>query len=262
MIDLATGAITVLDHAWIGDGRQVFADDGSVLLGTLTFMPQPVLWNPVSPQTLNLSRTPSLARVSHNKAKVVYEAVTAEQRTLVTYDVTSGVETVLATGPGSPDQFPSHFYPWITNDGRTVLLMSTDAADVRQAFLISSVGSNPRQLTHEPEGHLGSDSQRIWQFGIRSDAARTAVADRHHHRRGDGAIASIGANFFDLGCSGRVAGRVKRSWVEQDHCSVHEQHCGAALFRIRHVSRFSDSLGGIHHDAIRSSRSGQLELPI
>jgi hypothetical protein len=79
LIDLATGALTVLSNfAWIGDGRQAFADNGSILLETFAVNSQTVLWNPVSPVVLKISGTPLLARVSRNGSKVVYESATPE----------------------------------------------------------------------------------------------------------------------------------------------------------------------------------------
>ena len=160
LIDLATGAVTEASGYFpIGDGRQAFADDGSILLQVL---PQPqvatlaVLWTPTSEVQVRISQTPLLARLSRNRAKVVYEAAGESNRMLIAYDVTSGTETVLATAPlGSADSsgnFAPYFCPWITNDGSTVLFESPDSNGVQQAFLIESDGSNSRQITHEPEG--------------------------------------------------------------------------------------------------------------
>lgn len=160
LIDLATGAVTEISGYFpIGDGRQAFADDGSILLQVL---PQPqvatiaLLWTPTSEVQLRISQTPLLARLSRNGAKVVYEAAGQNDRMLIAYDVSSGTETTLATAPlGSPNDagvFQPHFNPWITNDGSTILFESTDSNGVQQAFLIQSDGSNSRQITREPEG--------------------------------------------------------------------------------------------------------------
>jgi uncharacterized protein (TIGR03437 family) len=162
LIDLATGKFTMLlDYYWIGDAQQAFADDGSVLLfsvepplpGSIQVQLQPVFWNAGSTVKLNFSKRPVVARVSRNKSKIVYESVTAEQRTLVAFDVASAMETVLATAPGTTSQYPSaYFSPWITNDGETVLFKSPDAAGVQQAFLVGIGGSNLHQITNAPEG--------------------------------------------------------------------------------------------------------------
>ena len=161
VIDLATGNVTVIANSYqVGDGRQAFADDGSILLVMLPpgfVMPeQLVLWKSGTPVPLRISQSqPLLARLSRNGAKVVYEAPTLASELLIAYDVASGTETVLATAPVTPNAFGGYtpsFSPWITNDGRTVLFQSADTTGVPQAFLIHTDGSNLRQLTHVPEG--------------------------------------------------------------------------------------------------------------
>ena len=161
LIDLATGKVTVIaNYTWVGD-RQVFADDGSILLQALVtgppYLGQLVLWNPVSPVPLQLSQSLQLVtRLSRNRSNVVYEAVSAANELLIAYDVASGTETVLATAPPSTPnafgQYTPYFSPWITNDGRTILFESQDSNGVPQAFLIQTDGSNLRQLTHVLEG--------------------------------------------------------------------------------------------------------------
>ena len=155
LIDLATGKVTVIaNYVAVGD-HQVFADDGSILLQVAN-PGQLVLWNPVSPVTLRASQSLVLvARLSRNRAKVVYEAPTLASQLLIAYDVASATETVLATAPVTPNAFGGYtpsFSPWITNDGRTVLFQSANSNGVPQAFLIHTDGSNLRQLTHVPEG--------------------------------------------------------------------------------------------------------------
>ena len=155
LIDLATGKVTVIaNYTWVGD-HQVFADDGSILLQGAN-SGQLVLWNPVSPVTLQASQSLVLvARLSRNRAKVVYEAVSSASELLIAYDVASATETVLSTVPATPNGFGGYtpyFSPWITNDGRTVLFQSADSTGVKQAFLIHSDGSNLRQITHVQEG--------------------------------------------------------------------------------------------------------------
>jgi uncharacterized protein (TIGR03437 family) len=155
LIDLATGKTTVIANYYQVGDRQVFADDGSILLQMNPG--QLVLWNPVSPVPLQLSQSLQLVtRLSRNRAKVVYEAVSAANELLIAYDVASGTETVLATAPPSNpnafNQYTPYFSPWITNDGRTILFESQDSNGVPQAFLIHSDGSNLRQITHLPEG--------------------------------------------------------------------------------------------------------------
>jgi len=163
VIDLPNGAITTLPYSTVGDAKQAFADDGSLLLElpSVTWgTPVPlVLWTPASNSSvqLNVSQMPLLARLSRNGKKVIYEAATAASRTLMAFDVVSQSETVLATGPGATippndDQYVSYFYPWVTRDGRTVLFLSSDSKGVMQAFLIQSDGSDLRQITTAPEG--------------------------------------------------------------------------------------------------------------
>jgi uncharacterized protein (TIGR03437 family) len=158
LIDLATGKVTVIANYYQVGDHQVFADDGSILLQVANPEPgQLVLWSPVSPVPLQLSQSLILvARLSRNRSKVVYEAVGPASEVLIAYDVASGTETVLATAPPSTPnafgQYTPYFYPWITNDGRTVLFQSADTTGVPQAFLIHTDRSNLRQLTHVPEG--------------------------------------------------------------------------------------------------------------
>jgi uncharacterized protein (TIGR03437 family) len=166
VIDLVSGAITPLPNccSTVGDARQVFADDGSLLLVLLSDqLPGPlvplVLWTPASGAavTLRVSQVPLLARLSRNRAKVIYEAATSDSRSLIAFDVASQSETVLATAPGTTilpndNQYEPYFYPWVTRDGSTVLFLSADSNGVTQAFLIGSDGSGLRQITSVPEG--------------------------------------------------------------------------------------------------------------
>src|SRR5947209_11496375 len=104
-----------MNYDVIGEARQAFADNGSILLQTFSLLPvpspgRPVLWNPKSPQMLKLSRTALVARVSRNGTKVVYEAADAGSRALIAYDVTTATEITLATSSGAMEQFPQPFF--------------------------------------------------------------------------------------------------------------------------------------------------------
>ena len=128
LIDFATGKFTMLlNYYWIGDARQAFADDGSVLLfavepplpGSIEVRLQPVSWNAGASVNLHFSQQAVVARVSRNKAKIVYEANAMKEPKMVAYVVASGAETVLARAPGTTSQDPSiYFSPWITNEAK------------------------------------------------------------------------------------------------------------------------------------------------
>ena len=157
VIELSTSNLIVLsNYNPIGDGRQAFTDDGSVLVQTADGLgPQTVwLWNPISPRPVNLYHFPVQACVSRNGTKVVYAAAIFEVNQsygwLIAYDVPTGTERVLVATPLESSQ-PT-FFPHITNDGRTVLYSTNDENGIQQVFLINSDGTNQQQLTREPEG--------------------------------------------------------------------------------------------------------------
>ena len=159
IVEIATRKSTPLTgFKVIGDGRQSITDDGAVLAADAS---GPALWRNGDLRRLAFSQQPILTRVNRTATRIVYESgKKGETYRLISYDVASQRETLLASAPCARDVFvnvpgalPPCYTPSLSNDGQVVLYIAAESdSGPPQVFLQSTDGNGKLQLTEEPEG--------------------------------------------------------------------------------------------------------------
>jgi uncharacterized protein (TIGR03437 family) len=163
LIDLRTGQVTDLKGLnALGDGLQTVGDStgGGPIVLLLDQTSSPLLYHKGATTRLHFSHAAILARMNSEATVIVYEAADPGGKyELIVHHVGTGTEQILQVGPpvpaNLPNNTPSYFQPWLSDDGSSVLYLTVDASGHQQVFYEATNGSGERALTNltsVPEG--------------------------------------------------------------------------------------------------------------
>src|ERR1039458_996381 len=163
LIDLRTGQVWELKgFDAIGDGLEALGDEssGSPIILLVDQTSSPLLYHKGRTTPLHFSHAAILARMNSDATVIVYEAADPGGKyELIVHHVGTGAEQILQVGPpvpaSPPNNTPSYFQPWLSDDGSSVLFFAVDATGRQQVFYEATNGSGERALTTStgvPEG--------------------------------------------------------------------------------------------------------------
>jgi uncharacterized protein (TIGR03437 family) len=162
LYDSLSGAITTISgYRAFESGASILANDGSLLLGAANGSGYFVWRNGTArPLKLRKGNLDSL-KISPNGSTIFYQVLdgAVNRSLLIAQDLSSGLETTLAQGPGAvgggtgAPYYPGAFFlPSSSDDGSRVLFLNYGDNRQKQVFAINADGSNLHSLTNEAAG--------------------------------------------------------------------------------------------------------------